>query len=143
MPKLTLTALVAALSLCACGDKTADSGADTEAPAVDYEADVQDVFNRSCISCHNAAGTYKPALAVDLVLESGASYDELVGVDATQLPGMPLVDPGDSANSYLWYKLTDTHTSVGGSGDEMPPGLTLATNDLEPIQRWIDQGAAR
>ena len=85
--------------------------------------------------------SYELAQEVDLVLEPGLSYDELVGVNAVQLPSMPLVDPGNPDNSYLMYKLTDTYQDVGGTGDEMPPGLTLAGNDLDPIRLWISQGA--
>jgi len=137
---LRTAALLACLAGCSGGG---DSAADSAQSPPDYEADVQGVLDRSCVSCHNEAGTYDKALPVALHLEPGRSYDALVGADSVQLPSMRLVEPGDADASYLWRKLNDTHEAAGGAGDEMPPGLTLAANELDPIRAWIEAGAPR
>jgi len=55
---------------------------------------------------------------------------------------MMRVVPGDTGSSYLWHKLTGTHTKVGGSGGQMPLGYpALDAKTLGVIETWILEGA--
>src|SRR5215471_5432593 len=75
-----------------CG--TARPGA---AGMVPYER-VQQIFNANCAlsACHGS-----PNPPAGLNLKAGASFGNLVGVKASELPGEPRVDPGRPGNSYL------------------------------------------
>jgi len=72
---------------------------------------------------------------------SGDAYSVLVDVPSGQLGSMDRVEPGDPANSYLWNKLNDSHASVGGTGNSMPPSGLLDADTLATIETWINEGA--
>lgn len=93
------------------------------------------VFAAQCASCHGFL------LEGDLDLTLDGTLRGRLLQDSIQLPGMPLVDPGDPANSYLWHKVANTHVDVGGSGDIMPPTGSLPTEALDRIEAWIAAGA--
>ena len=66
----------------------------------------------------------------------------VVGLIASmQLPSMPLVDPGNLNNSYLWHKVNGTQLEVGGMGEIMPFTVPLFAEELLIIERWIVAGA--
>ena len=86
--------------------------------AVDYETEIQPIFNANCIGCHGGSG--------GLYL---TSYSDLMGND--------VVIPGNSIESQLIRKLRGT-----ASGSQMPKNqdpLDEATINL--IETWIDEGA--
>lgn len=98
------------------------------------------IFNVHCVSstCHSSA-----TQAGGLVLETGVSYGDLVGVTPTNLAaraaGLLRVVPDNPDESFLLIKLTDP-----GPGEEsrMPldaPPLSLA--DIEKVRSWILEGA--
>lgn len=96
--------------------------------------DVQSIFNARCIVCHG--GTRDPDL------RDGKSYLSTVGVPSSQAPAVNFIEPGSSANSYIWHKLNDTQASVGGFGVQMPAsGSPLSASDLNLISAWVDVGA--
>ena len=72
---------------------------------VDYQTEIQTIFNANCTSCHINGGAYQQGL--DL-----SSYDNLM---AGSNNGAVIV-PGDHANSLLWQKV---------NSGTMPPGITL------------------
>ncbi len=121
----------------ACGDKDGDSG--IEVAPVSFDDEVQVVFSRNCA----ASGCHAKPVSEGLDLSEGVSYDNIVGVASSQVPGMQRVVPGSPDDSYLVHKLAGTHESVGGTGDSMPPGLGLADTDIELVRRWVQEGAAR
>ena len=85
--------------------------------AVDYETEIQPIFNANCIACHGGSG--------GLTL---TSYSDLIGND--------VVDSGNSMTSKLIQRLKGT------SGLQMPKNqdpLDEATINL--IETWIDEGA--
>lgn len=100
-------------------------------------ADVQNqVFTPSCAlpGCHTG-----PVPALGLDLSAGATAGTAIGVNAIERPDLMRVEPFDSANSYLFMKVTDAD---GILGDPMPADADpLGTADLMLIQDWIDQGA--
>ena len=132
------------LALVACGavKQTADTAvaSDSAARASDalsHGEHIQPIWDGQCGPCHLEGNSGATLELVD-------GYRFLVGVPSTQAPTMMRVQPGEAASSYLWMKLTDAHTSVGGSGDPMPPsGARLADEELNKIRAWIEEGAAR
>ena len=70
-----------------------------------------------------------------------------MGVPSPQLASVSIIEPGDRGSSYLWHKINDTQSSIGGSGLSMPkarPGMTataLTQEQLDTIEQWILQGA--
>ncbi len=107
-----------------------------EPPLVDF-AEIELVFGRNCVGCHGSG----EAASESLDLTAGAAHAALVGVPSVQVPALERVTPGDVDGSYLWHKLNDTHRAVGGSGDPMPPYLTLSEQDLLLFAGWIEAGA--
>ena len=87
---------------------------------VDYETQVQTIFNSSCTSCHGNSGGLSLS-SYDALMSGGNSGDA--------------VDPGDHANSLLWQRIED------GS---MPPGNNpdLTSSEINVIVTWIDEGAS-
>ena len=86
--------------------------------SVDYETEIQPIFDLRCTNCHGSSG--------------GLNLTSYNGVISGGNSGSSVV-PGDHINSVLWQRIAD------GS---MPPGgndLTSAQIDL--IAQWIDEGA--
>ena len=57
--------------------------------------------------------------------------------------GIPLIDPGNPDNSYVWRKIDGSQSAVGGTGSEMPlgnPGAISAAQE-EALRNWILSGA--
>ena len=90
---------------------------------VDYQTQIQTIFNANCTSCHINGGAYQQGL--DL-----SSYDSLM---AGSNNGAVIV-PGDHANSLLWQKV---------NSGTMPPGNNpdLGAGEINLIAQWIDEGA--
>lgn len=148
-----LTCLLAASGVAGCGDDggsgSDDIGATSTATGLDgstgvgmptHDADIQPIWNEHCSvdGCHTP-GLFLPDLS------SGSAYDNIVDVASTS--SLPFITPGDPQMSYLWHKLNNTQSSVGGGGIQMPsprPGMaaTVVTPlQLETIETWINDGA--
>jgi hypothetical protein len=89
---------------------------------VDYNTEIQTIFNANCTSCHINGGAYQQGL--DL-----SSYDSLM---AGSNNGAVIV-PGDHANSLLWQKVN--------SGDMPQNNPDLNSDEVDLIAQWIDEGA--
>lgn len=103
-------------------------------------AEVQAVVDLQCLtSCHSG-----PSPSDGLNLED---INDVVGVGSKDLPGMALIEPGDTGSSYIWHKINDTHLIVGGAGNRMPsepfgnPAVPLTGEELATFQDWITAGA--
>ena len=119
------------------GDPSGDGDGDT---TLSHAADMQPIWNASCVSgCHEAGGNAETVL--DL---SGDAYDNIVSATSTQAPGLSLVEPGNSGESYLVNKLRGTQFAAGGLGANMPGGgaAALPEDTITLIEEWIDAGAA-
>lgn len=126
----------ATTSIATVGEPTSSS---SEAlPPVGYDDDIQGIWNANC-TCH-LEGVSGTMTAPFLKLNSGSSHAELVAVVAMET-ALDRVAPGVLDDSYLWHKLNDTHLSVGGKGDKMPPATILSDEKIELIRAWILQGA--
>jgi hypothetical protein len=121
------------------GDPTGDGDGDGDGDPLSHAADIQPIWDDTCLTmCHAAGGT-----AVTILDLSGDAYDNIVGAPSTQVVGMNLVEPGDSANSYLVHKLRGTQVGAGGLGAAMPSGSpALPEATIAMIEAWIDAGAA-
>ena len=115
-----------------------DSSTGEPLPEVDYEMDIQPIFNANC-TCH-LQGASGMMTAPFMTLNPGMSHGELVGVPAEQAD-LDRVAPDDLEASYLWHKLQGTHLDVGGSGTRMPATGPLEDEELTLVRAWILQGA--
>ena len=101
---------------------------------VDWSSEVRAILTDSCQTCHNASAPGGLNLA-------SIPYFRLVNVPSTQVPSMDRVEPNQASQSYLWHKMMDSHTLVGGTGDAMPSGGFLPDEDVQKITDWINSGA--
>lgn len=122
---------------------------------VSFSKDIQPIFDARCVSCHSPGGMADQVM--HLVPEH--SYDALVPSDENHEGGMEgngellegngehrdmdhgaRVVPGDSANSYLYQKVSMDSPPEGGA--RMPfGGPPLSQSQIDLIKSWIDQGA--
>ena len=89
--------------------------------AVDYESEIQPIFNNHCGNCHlgNSSGNLNLS-----------NYDNLMSSD--------VVIPGDHISSILYDRITRDNSDAG----DMPPGNSeLTQSDIDLIALWIDEGA--
>ena len=71
---------------------------------------------------------------------ASSSSASLINVPSGEMPGMTRVAPGDSVNSYLYWKVSG-NPNIGG--DPMPlTGGPLSNGELQLIASWIDGGAS-
>jgi mono/diheme cytochrome c family protein len=91
--------------------------------SIDFQRDIQPIFNDNCIACHRGAGA--PA---GLQLDSAAGV--LKGSTARSV-----IVPGDAQKSILAQRVSDT------TGNQMPPGGPLSKEQIAFIVEWINQGA--
>jgi len=92
---------------------------------VDYNSEIQPIFDNNCISCHINGGAYFGGL--DL-----SSYSEVMeGGDS----GNTIV-PFDYANSLLWQHINSSYMPPYGSGSS-----PLTIDQINLIAQWIDEGA--
>ena len=90
---------------------------------VDYQTQIQTIFNSNCTSCHVDGGAYYGGLDLSTynnVMSGGNSGAVIV--------------PNDHANSYLWQRVNN---------GEMPPGNNpdLTASQVSLVALWIDEGA--
>lgn len=128
------------------GDGGAPSG---DAPAFDACADAtqhsdfawiqQHVLTPSCATsmCHSGETP-----SVDLSLEAGQAYANLVGKGASTASGWIRVVPGSPDDSYLMVALGRAPGPMPEDGF-MPLGSpALCSGKLDAVARWIGAGAA-
>jgi hypothetical protein len=100
-----------------------------------FDAIQANVFTPICSVCH--IGATAPQ---GLMLDAAHSFNLLVNIPSTEVPGILRVKPGDPTNSYIIQKL-EGHAAVGG---QMPLGQTpLPASTIAFIVQWITDGAQR
>jgi hypothetical protein len=121
-----------------------------DCPTVSFNNNIQPIFNRSCATssvCHGPNG------AEGLVLVSGSSIGNTVGVRANQLSNgqrILRIKPGAPQDSYLFLKMTaDGPPAI--SGTPMPqgtcPGAPIGgavcptDDEINAISQWISECA--
>jgi len=129
------------------GSGAADSSSSGAADSTGTEAelhfaeDVWPIFDGACY-CHISPPPGAGGPMTDFFMGPGVEegYAAIVNQPSSE-SALDFVEPGSSADSYLYHKVAKTFASVGGSGDPMPLGGTLSADDLATIQSWIDGGA--
>ena len=92
---------------------------------VDYNSDIQPIFNNKCISCHIDGGTYFGGLDLSSfseVMQGGDSGNTII--------------PFDHENSLLWQYVNSSYMPAYGSGID-----PLSIEQIEMIAQWINEGA--
>lgn len=103
---------------------------------VSFKTDIVPLLKSRCVMCH-LPGAEQAGLA----LHPKGGYANLVDVKSTQSP-LVRVSPGKPEDSYLYRKLTGTHSQAGGSGERMPFGESrLTAEEIDRVRRWIEGGA--
>lgn len=138
--RTTVVSVVCGIALlligCASDDSPTNSGGTNRQIVANpsFATHIQEIFDRrgcSGTNCHGAA------LSAGMDLRAGASYANLVNVDATS-ESFKRVLPGNAQDSYIIIKLEGRQTV----GSQMPLiGPALDSIDLQNIKNWINQGA--
>jgi hypothetical protein len=92
---------------------------------VDYQSDIQPIFNNNCIFCHQNGGS----ATLNLATYSGTMTGGWSG---------PAIVAGDHQNSLLYQRIIQP---IGTDGS-MPPNDPLSQSQIDLIAQWIDEGAA-
>ena len=101
------------------------------AQTVDYDTQIQPLWNANCTSCH----VYGHSSGLNLT--SGQSYNNLVDVASSGngYGGALRVASGDPENSVLYDKITN-----GGTyGGQMPPNGLMSSANRILVQTWITE----
>ena len=116
-------------------------------------AAVQPLLAARCAGavCHRAAaadgGGCLAAPAAGLSLCDAEAVDALLNVPSRQVTRLQLVEPHDSARSYLLRKLLPGDTPDAPApttlGHRDPPGDPLSDTELHAFASWIDDGPLR
>lgn len=119
--------------LISCSDEEATAPTNnSNAPLAKFSELQVKVFN-NCLGaqCHSSSANQG-----NLTLESGVSFNNLVGVQSALFPQFKRVEPGNSANSLLIKILK------GEVNPRMPlNGPQLSASTIDSIAKWIDEGA--
>ena len=91
---------------------------------VDYNSQIQPIFNTNCITCHQYGGS----ATLNLTSYSGLMNGGWSGAS---------IIAGDHENSLLYQRII-LPVSTDGS---MPPNVPLSQSEIDLIAQWIDQGA--
>lgn len=96
---------------------------------VNYQLEIQPIFNANCIGCHPGNG--------NMNLTALVSYANLVNTVSFGYAPALRVKPGDPSGSVLWNKLAGTNVY----GQQMPQGGSLTLPEINLIENWISEGA--
>jgi len=117
------------------GTRSDSAPVTTSNQSVRFGTQVQPIFTANCAvaGCHTP-----PSLTAGMNLTAGAAYNNIVNVQSSQIM-MLRVAPGDTVNSLLYRKITETMPPVG---DRMPAGRPpLSAANIAIIRDWIVAGA--
>ena len=91
---------------------------------VNYESQIQPIFNNNCVFCHQNGGS----ATLNLATYSGVMSGGWSG---------PAIIAGDYQNSLLYQRIIQP-TGTDGS---MPPNDPLSQAKIDLIAQWIEEGA--
>ena len=91
---------------------------------IDYQSDIQPIFNNNCIFCHQNGGS----ATLNLATYSGTMTGGWSG---------PAIIAGDHQSSLLYQRIIQP---IGTDGS-MPPNDPLSQSQIDLIAQWIDEGA--
>ena len=98
---------------------------------VDYDTQIQPIWNSSCTICHTSNDT------TGLNLTTGNSYNLLVDVASTgaSYGGALRVASGDTNSSVIWHKMNNS----GTYGGVMPPSGMISASNRALVSTWITE----
>ncbi|HSJ02410.1 MAG TPA: DUF1549 domain-containing protein, partial [Verrucomicrobium sp.] len=97
------------------------------AAAVDFERDIQPIFQKHCLKCHGPEES-----------NAGLRYDRKAGAMAQTDSGGYAIVPGQVDKSELVKRITSAHKD-----EQMPPkGPRLVAGEVAVLKAWIADGAA-
>jgi len=99
---------------------------------VDFDTQIQPIFDAGCIGCHTAGATNSGGLN----LQSGAAESQLVGVPSTFANGLKRVTSGQPDRSYLFEKI---NCASPQTGNRMRPTNAMTPAEQALIRDWITQ----
>ncbi len=132
-----------------CRDDVPPASFDPQTPSVAFARDVKPIFKQSCAftSCHGSLSGSSNGVFLGGE-DPQRVHAAIVGVKATKLPTMALVEPADPRASFLLRKMDGSHCVLdaqctgGDCGQVMPRnGETLPVESRDTVRRWIAQGA--
>jgi len=88
---------------------------------VNYNTDIQPVFNNYCSGCHTGGGS-----------SGGQDLSSYSGLMLGGNSGLTII-PGDSQNSILWRRISD--------GSMPPSSNDVPLSKVELVAKWINEGA--
>ena len=91
---------------------------------VNYQSDIQPIFNSNCIFCHQNGGS----ATLNLRTYSGVMTGGWSG---------PAIIAGDHQSSLLYQRIIQN----AGTDGSMPPNDPLSQAQINLIAQWIDEGA--
>jgi hypothetical protein len=139
-------ALTLATGAAACDEKLSTIAGPTPDLEPTFASIQKDIFETtdvagriSCVTCHTNIGR-NPAGGMNLLHD--AAYDQLVNVNATEVPTLKRVSPGNPEGSYIVHKI-EGHPGIVGRRMPFngPPYLT--DGQILIMRRWIELGAPR
>lgn len=140
MLRIRVATALLSFSLVACGELAESptepgDGSEPLDPSATFTRVQAEIFTPSCAiaGCHDEFGR-----EAGLLLIVGQAHANTVNRSSTQLPSMLRVQPGATAASYLYLKITGDPRIVG---DRMPQGGTLTTDQINLVRQWIRRGA--
>lgn len=107
-----------------------------------FSTDVKPILtNGGCLGHHMTAAWD----GVNTLTSNADIVNYLTATKAKECSGAPsLIAPGDSANSYIYQKVSGSFAASCGTqtGAQMPLGGTrLAASQITTLKSWIDDGA--
>jgi len=141
-----LAALALALAASACDEKLATLAGPTPDLEPTFASIQRNIFEltdsagrNACVNCHTNVGRTP---AGGLVLLHDVAYDQIVNVNAIEIPSLKRVNPGDPDGSYLLHKIEGRPGIIGRRMPfNGPPFMT--DGQLLILRRWIELGAPR
>ena len=133
-----LPAILLAGALAGCsggGGSTPPDAAPPDAVPPPNLDEVQALFERECGGgiCHIDAFS----IGGDLDLTAGRACEELIGVEALEVPELTLLVLGDPDASYLVCKSDPNCPDLPEGADLMPIPDGLSPADLDLLSRWV------
>jgi len=105
-----------------------------EMPMSPTFTEIQETILVPFCTCHTGANPPQ-----GLILNTAATYDQLVDEPSVQMPTLLRVEPGNPDNSYLIRKLEGGPNIAGA---QMPRGgPPLSQETIDDVRAWITDGA--
>ncbi len=114
------------------GNNCDDLSAQPVTADVDFDSQIQPIFDDNCVGCHNATAGNSGGLN----LLPGASFSELVFQPSAFATGLNRVQPGSLQRSFLFEKINCETPQIG---NRMRPTNAMTVGEQALIRDWIIQ----